>query len=479
MSATHLAPLQKTPEASRSLHTLWNRLIEPAPSITDTAERRQVRLLSTVLLVFMVLGLVVLLLVPFLNGTGTVSIVPLVTTIMVFIPYLLSRTKHYKIAASMLLLLVITGVMYPGLTSTSATRVISFFFLVLPILLASMLLPKRAVIMLMIAVTVGLAALPVITGQVIPSLSSPVILMIISSALLMVFLNHRDGMERDRQAELKEALKQAEIANEAIAKANSELGTKNQELARANALAKESARLKSEFLATMSHELRTPLNAIRGFTSIMLEGMGGEIDDEAQHMVTRIHSNGDRLLNLINDILDIAKIEAGRMELVQEALLPRQLVEQWQTQMSILAEQKGISFEVNVDPNLPETVYGDGQRITQIATNLLSNAFKFTKEGKVTLDVEQAADTWLIRVSDTGVGIPPHALNYIFEEFRQVDSSSKREYGGTGLGLAIVRNLCRTMGGSVRVTSELGAGSVFTVVLPLNIETQPQLALVS
>jgi signal transduction histidine kinase len=225
-------------------------------------------------------------------------------------------------------------------------------------------------------------------------------------------------------------------------------------------------------MATMSHELRTPLNAIRGFTTIMLEGMGGEVDEEAQHMLSRVDANGARLLGLINDVLDIAKIEAGRMELVNEQMSVSQLASQWKSQMSVLAEQKGIGFEVHVDANLPEKIYGDSQRLTQIATNLLSNAFKFTKEGKVTMDIGQDNDNWTIRVTDTGIGIPPHALNYIFEEFRQVDGSSKREFGGTGLGLAIVRNLCRTMGGSIKVTSELGKGSVFTVALPLRTEIE-------
>jgi signal transduction histidine kinase len=253
-----------------------------------------------------------------------------------------------------------------------------------------------------------------------------------------------------------------------LARRNELLVNEVAERKRAEQQALESSRLKSEFLSTMSHELRTPLNAIRGFTSIMLEGMGGEIDAEARHMIERVSANGERLLGLINDILDIAKIEAGRMELVTENLKPHQLVEHWQSQMSVLAAQRGLAFDVQVDPNLPEIIQGDSARITQIAINLLSNAFKFTKEGKVSLEVRNgASDRWQIVVGDTGIGIPPHALSYIFDEFRQVDGSSKRAYGGTGLGLAIVRNLCRIMGGKIEVTSELGKGSVFTVTLPL------------
>ena len=245
-----------------------------------------------------------------------------------------------------------------------------------------------------------------------------------------------------------------------------------QELSRATALAKESVRLKSEFMSTMSHELRTPLNAIIGFCGIILEGMGGEVDDEARHMLERVHSNSNRLLNLINEILDLAKIESGRMELVEIEVYPRALADQWQTQMTALAQKKGLAFEVEIDPALPRTLYADQERVTQIAVNLLGNAFKFTDSGEVKLSLKVVDTSWIIQVEDTGIGIPPHALNYIFDEFRQVDGSSRRVYGGSGLGLAIVRNLCLMMDGNVRATSELGRGSVFTVTLPLKTVSQ-------
>ncbi len=255
--------------------------------------------------------------------------------------------------------------------------------------------------------------------------------------------------------------------NVKLTQLNNELSAQAKELLRANALAKESARLKSEFMSTMSHELRTPLNAILGFSGIMLQGMGGEMDEDARHMVERIDSNSQRLLGLINNVLDLAKIEAGRMELTMQPFEPRTLAEDWKAQMGILAEKKALHFEVNVDRNLPETLYGDPERITQIAVNLLSNAFKFTDRGQVILNIGRQNDKWIIRVSDTGVGIPPHALNYIFDEFRQVDGTSTRVYGGSGLGLAIVRNMCRMMDGTIKVASELTKGSVFTVTLPL------------
>lgn len=246
-----------------------------------------------------------------------------------------------------------------------------------------------------------------------------------------------------------------------------ELDRTNKDLQVASAKAREAARVKSEFMATMSHELRTPLNAMLGFSGILLEGMGGEIDEDANHMVSRIHSNSERLLGLINSILDIAKIEAGRLEIVNRPVEMRHLVETWRGQMGVLAQQKGLTFNVTIDPALPQMVNTDAERLSQITINLLSNAFKFTEKGNVTLSVKPVSDQLQIDVTDTGIGIPPHALNYIFEEFRQLDGSSQRAYGGTGLGLAIVRNLCRMMDGSVRVRSDLGKGSTFTVTVPL------------
>jgi signal transduction histidine kinase len=248
---------------------------------------------------------------------------------------------------------------------------------------------------------------------------------------------------------------------------NRQLEAQKNDLEQANASAKEANRLKSEFLSTMSHELRTPLNAVIGFTGILLAGMDGVIDDAARYMIERVESNSKRLLSLINDILDISKIEAGRMELVEQPVLLRQLLDAWHRQIEVLIQQKGLNYSDDLDPDLPLRVYLDRERITQIGVNLLSNAVKFTDRGGIRL-VMRKQDEWLImQVIDSGVGIPPHAINYIFDEFRQVDGSSRRVYGGTGLGLAIVRNLCRIMGGTIAVESKLDEGSTFTVRIPL------------
>ncbi len=243
--------------------------------------------------------------------------------------------------------------------------------------------------------------------------------------------------------------------------------TRNRTLEWANQMAQESSRVKSEFLATMSHELRTPLNAILGFSGVLLGGMAGKIDEKAHKLISRVEVNARRLLSLINDVLDISKIEAGRMELIETSISPAQLVEAWKAEIEVMAAEKGLTVTTEIDPALPPQLVIDKDRLTQIVSNLLSNAVKFTEKGGVRLTWTARGKIFTIQVEDTGVGIPPHAMNYIFEEFRQVDGSYRRVYGGTGLGLAIVRHLCRLMGGMVQVSSELGKGSTFTVTLPL------------
>jgi signal transduction histidine kinase len=245
------------------------------------------------------------------------------------------------------------------------------------------------------------------------------------------------------------------------------------ELQAAKRMAEENSRLKSEFLSTMSHELRTPMNAIEGFVGIILSRMGGtEYNEKTGTYLHRVRANSQRLLALINDFLDLSRVESGRLELANLPFEPARLAQRWHAELGVLAENKGIGFEVRVDPTLPKTLVGDEEAISKVAINLLSNAIKFTEKGKVALAMTVTGEQWNIAVTDTGIGIPAHAREYVFEEFRQVDQTSKRKYGGTGLGLAIVQKYSRSMGGQVTLRSEVGKGSEFTVTLPLVTPTQ-------
>ncbi|MEM9950466.1 MAG: histidine kinase N-terminal 7TM domain-containing protein [Chloroflexota bacterium] len=232
--------------------------------------------------------------------------------------------------------------------------------------------------------------------------------------------------------------------------------------------ADEATRLKSDFLATMSHELRTPLNAVIGYSELMTSGMVGDLSEQHWEYTDRIASNAKSLLELINDILDISKIEAGRMELKLRPMHLSTWMNELVVQNQVLADNKNLTFTIEIDHHLPETLIGDADRLRQIAVNLLSNAFKFTNEGTVTFQIlKHDSQLWSIIVTDTGIGIPPHKQETIFNEFQQADTSSTREHSGTGLGLAIVRKLVLMMGGHIRLQSELDKGSTFTVLLPL------------
>jgi PAS domain S-box-containing protein len=233
--------------------------------------------------------------------------------------------------------------------------------------------------------------------------------------------------------------------------------------------AEEANRVKSHFLANMSHELRTPLNAIIGYSELLQDeatelGQPDMIPD-----LTKIHGAGKHLLALINDILDLSKIEAGKMDLFLERFEVRPLIEEVRATILPLVEKNSNVLELQLAPDVGH-MHGDVTRVRQILFNLLSNACKFTDHGAVSLSVERqrrsGGDWIVIRVADSGIGMTPAQLGKLFQAFTQADSSTSRKYGGTGLGLVICRRFCQMMGGDVSVTSEPGKGSVFTVELP-------------
>jgi PAS domain S-box-containing protein len=230
--------------------------------------------------------------------------------------------------------------------------------------------------------------------------------------------------------------------------------------------AEDSNRAKSDFLARMSHELRTPLNSVIGFANILLKNKTGNLREQDVTYLSRILDNGKHLLVLINDILDLSKIESGKVEVEWEpvdlATILSQIVQQLETQT-----KPGVMLSAQVPPGL-EPLTSDSARLRQIATNLLGNALKFTQDGSVTVSVDVEPGTRRasrIRVTDTGIGIPPDRLNAIFDAFEQAERTTARQYGGTGLGLPISRALCELLGYTLTVTSEVGAGTEFVIDL--------------
>ena len=245
-----------------------------------------------------------------------------------------------------------------------------------------------------------------------------------------------------------------ERTNREVERANVDLADTNAELSRAN-------RLKSEFLANMSHELRTPLNAIIGYSQLMLDGFDGELTEQQIVDLRRVTTAGSTLLGLINGLLDIAKIEAGRMEVERKTIFMELAVARVVDLIRPAAEAKGLQITIAVPRDLPAG-WADPQHFDQILANLLANAVKFTERGSVTIAARANRGEIVVSVTDTGIGIAAAAQGYIFDEFRQEDASTTRQFGGTGLGLAIAKKLVELQGGRIWLESTPGRGSTFS-----------------
>lgn len=250
----------------------------------------------------------------------------------------------------------------------------------------------------------------------------------------------------------------------------SQVAERTQELVLARDQALEANRHKSEFLANVSHELRTPMSAVIGYTDILIEELEEQGDDAKVTGLRRIHAAGRHLLGLINNILDLTKIEAGRMELAPEPTDLQELINGVGELLRPLFENKNNGLKVEIT-NLDGKVLVDPGKLRQIMLNLLSNANKFTQNGDIRVHMMRDEQSLCISVADTGIGIPKEQQTHIFEAFRQGDMSTTRNYGGTGLGLTITQRFCRLMGGDIEVHSEPGGGACFTVRIPLPVES--------
>ncbi|MGD2271445.1 MAG: ATP-binding protein [Desulfobacterales bacterium] len=228
---------------------------------------------------------------------------------------------------------------------------------------------------------------------------------------------------------------------------------------------------KSEFLANMSHELRTPLNAILGYTELILDNIYGDVPEKIQEVLKRLEKNGRHLLSLINDVLDLSKIEAGQLTLALNEYSMGEVIQTVFTSVEALATEKNLELKVKVPKDLT-TGKGDEQRIAQVLLNLLGNAIKFTDEGEVKVEASISNETFWVSVSDTGPGLSEADQKKIFEEFQQADGSSTRKKGGSGLGLSISKKIVEMHGGRIWVESTLGKGSTFRFTLPVRVESQ-------
>jgi PAS domain S-box-containing protein len=286
--------------------------------------------------------------------------------------------------------------------------------------------------------------------------------------LIWVVTILHDLTEQIEKARLYEQLKEASAELERkVQEATAELAEQNELLRRQQIGLEQASALKSQFLANMSHEFRTPLNAILGYTHMLLNGVTGAITDSQRKSLSRIDSNSRHLLALINDILDITRIEAGRMPLNLTTFAIPELIDEVMSELEPIIKRSNLAVSARITAKLP-TLKSDRQKVKQIVLNLLSNALKFTPAGSVKIKASYDPRTRMvaIAVTDTGVGIAGEDQAKVFEDFRQLDSSPARGYGGTGLGLSICRRLSQMLNGTIDLNSELGTGSTFALRLP-------------
>jgi signal transduction histidine kinase len=280
-----------------------------------------------------------------------------------------------------------------------------------------------------------------------------------------------DRTEEIERAHLYEELKKASaLLEERVRQATSELVGQNELLRRQRIELEQASAAKSQFLANMSHEFRTPLNAILGYTSLLLQGVSGELQPQQERNLSRVDSNARHLLAIINDILDISRIEAGKMPLHVSTFPMPALIQEVLSELEPLIHRSKLSVRVETPRKLP-SIANDRAKVKQIVLNLVTNAIKFTPSGSVTIGVvpDARAKEMAIAVKDTGIGIKAEDLERVFEDFRQADNSPAREYGGAGLGLAICRRLAHMMEGRVDLESTVGQGSTFTLTLPVRV----------
>jgi signal transduction histidine kinase len=436
---------------------LWNRWVTPQESDRDKAFRENTIRVTSGLLIG-VMGLAIIIQIGWFSKSVTNGpfLSLLIPAFILSCGSAFSVHRKYLVTAGWLLtldlLLVSLGLaLINGIASNTVIPTV-----IVSLIMATLVLPRTTLLPLCVIALFGMFAIYVLQGYI----PAPLLSMTnngtftITSAIFLIPL-------------ATICLRQLRVESD---NRLTSLATSLHETEEAKQEAEHATKAKSQFLANMSHELRTPLNAIIGYTEIMLGGMAGVFTDEQRRLHTNIERSAKRLLGLINDILDLSRIEVGRIELRPKPLSPKELVTDLVGTMQSIATKKNLTLTLIIGDDAPATVVNDVNRLQQVIVNLLGNALKFTKQGGVEVYVNNLTDDrWEIKVCDTGIGISTEALPKIFDIFEQADVTDTRPFEGTGLGLAIVKTLVEHMNGTVTVQSTLSVGSTFTVTLPQNI----------
>jgi signal transduction histidine kinase len=433
--------------------SLWNRLVEPSPDVLGD-QRRRATTLAALTLVFLPLAIFTVFISPianFLNGEPFVppNIMLVITLGFIFVAYRISRTRYHEVGAYIIVAAPLWAVATSVLTSANPISEPTLFFLSLSVILSSLLLDAKGTLISGIVAMVLAALFQMIK----PNPDVPFSWIVITFILVSTGVMSMVTRVRDQYVKVLETT-QEQLRQRII------------EVDQARAQAERSDQVKSAFLASMSHELRTPLNAIINFTKFVVKGELGPVNTDQQETLSEVVDSAKHLLNLINDVLDMSKIESGSLNLfVTDNVDMTSIINQIATTGKGLLEAKPVEIHTQIAADLPQ-IRGDRQRLVQIFLNIISNACKFTDEGSIRISAQRQDDRIVISVTDSGPGIAPEDQAAVFEAFKQT-TSGLRQGGGTGLGMPISKNLAKAHGGDIELRSKAGEGATFVVTLPV------------
>ena len=443
-------PLQQESSSGRSWRELWDSLVQPSPHLQGD-DRRKATNLSMFLVVLFPLSVVTVFQAPIASWLAGDS--PIVFNfggfgglILVIAAYFLSRTRYYVWAAYCVIATPFIAIVLANVNNPAGVSPTSYFFLSLGVLFASLLLGWKETIIAGILSSLSVVVMSMMGGVEVPLAN--LTFLALTTGVPALVSQIRDQFIADLQVS-QEALRQQVIETED-----------------ARLKAERSDQVKSAFLASMSHELRTPLNAIINFSKFVAKGDLGPVNEEQQETLFEVVDSAKHLLNLINDVLDMSKIESGSLNLfVTDDVDLQTILQQVASTSKGLLVDKEVAVETDVPDTLPN-IRGDRQRLVQVFLNIMSNACKFTEEGKITVRAYQQGADVMIKVSDTGPGIAPEDQDSVFEAFKQTESGL-RQGGGTGLGMPITRSLVEAHGGKIELESQAGQGATFIISLPI------------